>query len=305
VSYVKVSVNWKWIRRLLAGVLTFAAIFALWRAIAELPDAASLWPVPFRLGSFSFAVLLGMVQMLVAAGCFQDFTPSIRARGVPAPSIFLLSQTAKYVPGRIWAPAMQRLLIGDGASTKNIIAANMAVLCCVVSAQVVGAISCAVYFIAGLPAAALILAIVISLLGVLMRILAGLILRIGPSWMPEMKPERMALRALWWTVILAFTGALAWVFVYAVWLGFPIEESIALYGISSVSILIGLLSFLPAGFGVREAVFVWLAALPWPLPAESLAPVAIHGRIWLLAVDIASAVMGLVWLVVAKTAKVR
>jgi uncharacterized membrane protein YbhN (UPF0104 family) len=91
-----------------------------------------------------------------------------------------------------------------------------------------------------------------------------------------------------------------WLSFYSGWLGYSSAEGLALVGATSLSIMVGYLSVLPAGLGVRDAAFILMKEIPWPLPIDQMAVLAIQSRAFMFLVDGLTASLGLLVVLVAR-----
>ncbi|PRH83496.1 hypothetical protein C6N40_02270 [Arenimonas caeni] len=177
---------------------------------------------------------------------------------------------------------------------------NLSVFLCLMLAQLGGFFACATYFMLSWPGLIAFIMVMPLLLLAALRVTMAAVARLGSGRIKGIAIAFDPPKLVLWTALLGISGCLAWLSVYSLWLGYPLEESFSLYGLSSASIVLGLLSLLPAGLGVREAAFIWLETLPWPLPTKSLLLLAIYGRIWLLLLDVVSAIVGAMWLLASR-----
>lgn len=219
--------------------------------------------------------------------------------------VFLFSQIAKYVPGRIWGVAAQSAALRSANVLPRLLEVNLELAGVVaISASGIGMVILLGASI-GYPIALAVLAAIFLIL------LKGL----SSGWFPA------AIRRVGWTIpfvrermgsrgdnsqpaemrisvrlccgLAIFMGAyiLGW-WLLVMSLPHPGAESQAeIVAALSLSYVVGMLSLLPAGIGAREGAFVLLAPV-LSLPVATLAAIAVSSRAVLVLVDAISAFVG-------------
>lgn len=269
-------------------------------------DALSEVLASLRPGRFVGAVVVG-VALTTAQGLFFGLLlrkngSSVSLRG--ALVAYLVSQPGKYVPGKIWAPLMQKASMGKDSSLISIGASNVELAA--VSLMQMGSLGGACLAMAH-PATALTLlaaGVVIGALLLRLRALA-MVSRSLPAfgdWLgidPVMPaaPPIPALVAIGLSLgVMTLTLAASWLVLMATGLNYPVPEQATLLGTLFMGFGLSLLMFfVPAGLGVREAVTAGIGIVTAPGFSESqLIAVALVARAWQLAVDLACLFLGLV-----------
>lgn len=292
--------HWRKIYILLAIFITTISLGALLLKIENLPPVNNWWPTQARPEYLVASIISAVFQFTVAALAYHSALntrdPHRRIRFI---GVFLLAQAGKYAPGRVWSPFIQKLTIGNEESLTRIIFANILVFACVVISQLITAFTALLYFSIGLGAAAAALLLIPAGTGLAFRLFSKTPLK---NWDVTnfFSQQDSALRFLCNFLLFFFSGLMTWFTFYCGWLGYAPEEGLALIGATSLSLIAGYLSVLPAGLGVREAVFIMMKDMPWPLPTEAMTTLAIQSRAFLFLVDGLIASLGVLILILFK-----
>jgi uncharacterized membrane protein YbhN (UPF0104 family) len=295
--------GWK---KITAAALTLLGIGFLLALAWDQRDALSRVLLTLRPMGVGVAVL-----MLVASNASSATLFAVLARSHGAPESrrsalaggFMLSQVAKYVPGRVWGVVVQGLLMGAGASLRTLIVANVEVALVVLGAVTAVGLALAGGAVYGPWVSVLLLAgSWLALLGMVRgRFLALVVARLQ-GWLPARfqsvgaaaAPRCADTNDRWLPlalVCLLVFYASGWLILLAWGLAMPLDDSIKLTALLSVSYALGVLSLLPAGIGAREAAFVGLGHL-MHADMPTLAAVAIVTRLVMILGDFASLPLG-------------
>ncbi|NZA28351.1 flippase-like domain-containing protein [Luteimonas sp. SJ-92] len=253
----------------------------------------------------------GNVQIGHVFAALVSRSSSGGARSSSALGIFLVSQVAKYVPGRIWGVAMQVSMLRAPGSTAAVVGANIELAILVLMVVLGVALTCLVGWISGLMAAAVALlatfagcALILSMdsLAQLARLARRCLPRIAKFAFLRREAEsvgrgpggeltrdtyaRLAIYILlycagWWLLVVSITGLDA-------------RDSLAIVAAMSLSYVAGALSMLPGGLGVREGAMVLLAPAVGMTHAD-MGALALVSRAVLLMMDAIAAMLG-IWL---------
>lgn len=279
------SPGWRRVLRVVAGFITLAACVFLVREGRAVFGSGVLAGFHILAPWAVLSVLVALIHLAIFACLFSAFL-SVGDR-TRAGWIFMASQGAKYVPGKVWGVVLQRYLIGENAGPwSEILRANVLMMVILSITQITSSAMAWLALSTGVGLAALLA--VVAALGVWAGVeLCGRILQ---------RIERMGLFGRWLSRQAGMSGlgvllgsvtiSLAWWTLYAGALSQRPDESLALVAASSISVVAGFASVLPGGLGVREAVFMWLADIQMTVPPGKLAALAVLSRAWLLIVDV-------------------
>lgn len=210
-------------------------------------------------------------------------------------AVFMASQLAKYIPGRLWGVVFQKYLVGDKSGWAGIFAANVAVFALIAATQLLTLVLAAAIVLNQFMLVAALVPLAFCapwVLGSLERRINEILRRSGAL---AQLPPGFGPRLGWLLLLMTSTNIGAWVVLYAGALAMPLDQSAALIVVTVLSWTAGLVSLLPGGLGVREAVFIWIRGDWLAIPDEStMAGLAILTRVWLIIVDVISAAIGLV-----------
>lgn len=277
------------------GLVLLAALAWHWRAsiadVLRTVDAAILVA----------AVALGLALAVVQGLCFAEL---MRKNGASATrtalvAAFLLSQPAKYVPGKVATPILQRISLGPAAGTATTLAANVD-LALVMTVQVTGLGVAFAFVSAARPVLALlsVAATAVAVTG-LLRVdgLARLLVRRlrRPRWLEAAPPgprpsmgHAMTLAAVSLALVVAASVCVLRSTPAA---DGAIAPTLASFFLGFASSLVAFV--VPAGVGIREAATAGAGTLiPGAPPPHVLVALALLFRCWQLTVDAASAVIG-------------
>lgn len=242
------------------------------------------------------AALLAFVHVAICGFVFTRSLSSQHARRLWP--VYVLSQVAKYVPGRIWSVVLQRTMIGSGSSSLAVISANLRISAAVVWSQLIALLAlCSILGMVSPLFVPVFVAGIFAVDGALSYFARSSRWSILEAWKA---PQAAGL-----TVAAAIGGAMAtsaaWWTLYS-W-GFSLDgkQSVEAIAVSTASFLAGLASALPAGLGTRDAAFVLLGRLDlFSLEAAMIPALALASRLWLLMVDVVSAVVAGTWLLIER-----
>ena len=293
--------SWRYAYALIAIAITIISVLGLLRQLNELPPTDYWWPVSSRLEYLAIAISLAILQFTVAAKIYiSALTPNETRMRMKLLGVFFLSQAGKYAPGRIWSPFIQKLAIGNGEKISTIFFANILVFSSVIISQIIIGLGALVNFLIG-PLIAIFSMLIFFALS--MSIASLLFSRNSfRSWEVfrffSNQGNRIELAKN--ILLLLSIGLATWLSFYSGWLGYSSDEGLALVGATSLSIMIGYLSVLPAALGVRDAAFILMKEIPWPLPIDQMAVLAIQSRVFMFLVDGLTASLGLLVVLVAR-----
>ncbi len=271
-----------------------------WPAITRMASAAQWGLMAWAVGS----LVLANIGMAVV---FAGFVQRVSGRGLPVGQlvgVFLVSQVAKYVPGRIWSVAMQATMLRAPQSVRGVLAANLE-LAIINLLLVTGA---GMAFVAWMQLGA-----VAALLGLLatwsfaawvsrfraVRIIGGMLERTIPRLAEIVVPLDEAGDALDESDSGRYAGLLVFLAMYCLgwWLlarGATTLDAHACMGVVAVlslSYVIGVVSLLPAGLGAREGALVLLGPT-LGIAYSDMAVIAIASRTVMLVMDALAAAAG-------------
>lgn len=285
-------------------------IWRNWPAVAGMASTAQWGLLALALVALALANI-GMA--LVFAGFVSrisgDSMPTVRVAGT-----FLLSQIAKYVPGKIWSVAMQASMLQSPKATKGVLLANIELtivnLLLVSGAGTalwawtqVGAMAASVVFIATWYVAGWACRLSsVRAIGAVVRRFAS---RFGQMLSPPIGEHEKS--GVW-----RHAGLLLFLSMYCLgwWLlvmgatTLDARASMEVVAALSLSYIIGVVSPMPAGVGAREGAIVLLAPAVGVSHA-SMAAIAIASRAAMLALDAIVAVVGVMLLVLDRCKRGR
>lgn len=254
----------------------------------------------------ALALLLLVCANTVSATLFASLASDKKINGydrVEITSVFLISQSAKYVPGKIWSVLMQAVYLRDRIAAGKMIAANIEVALLMLGT--VSMIGLGVATWVGLSKLFGLLVTVLGILATLLIVMRSPLRRLifrslarlrnkGP--VPHIHPEADKAHGSMIALYVKLIGFAS--FYLAGWLVFigpalDIEIQVALkwVGLMSLSYALGVLSMFPAGVGVREASIYLLATYSGVDPGQA-ASIAILSRIMMLAIDACGILLG-------------
>ncbi|MFZ5656947.1 MAG: hypothetical protein ACOY37_07830 [Pseudomonadota bacterium] len=280
----------------LAPVLVALALGAtVLAARSRFDDMQALLAGP-RLANFLIAFAILAVANVAGALVFVSFTS--RSGAVRILGAYLLSQLAKYVPGRIWVVVLQGSLLSRVAPGELLISnvravvvitlavagAGLAFLVRPHSHMLAGGVFIATWWIstrAGDDQWARALLSLVQAVPRFGRIADALAVSVVDRERRHLRSASLA------TFLVCYS--LGWWLVVRVAL--PDEDAMLVLATLSFSYLTGVASMLPAGIGAREATMLVLA--PWAGASHAdMAMLAVVSRSGLLVVDVVSALAG-------------
>lgn len=281
-------------------LITMVSLAFVWLQVVEAGrfDRAQLLPIRSMLWLLA-SMLLALATMSLAAAFFARTLRVSAAWRVGA--VYLYSQVAKYVPGRVWNIAFQKLHMPDQQNWATLVSANLKLFAMLVITKMIAAGLAILLMHEWFFAAAALVVASIALPSIIWRSWSGLCAMLG--WFRILPGESreygvglgLVLFAL---VALSFSS---WMSLYAGAFAIPVHQSLGLVFVSLMAWLAGLASVLPAGLGVREAAYIALRPEFLALPdATLMTSLAIATRLWLLAIDFLAAVIGLLVLLLLR-----
>lgn len=288
---------------ILAGVAVVFAWLLLesWPIVVEMVSGAAWY-------ALAGSVLLLLLANLQAGFLFASLTRRFggpRFQGRQVVGVFLASQVAKYVPGRVWGVAMQAALLRAAGSTSAVVAANVELSALVLVVVSGVGLACHVSSLVS-PLAGVATLLVTFGAGMFLLKMDGVarLARAGGKVMPLVSrlapdlghaatgqgdfPSKQAQASLAAYIALYLAG---WWLLVAGVSRFDAETSLAIVAAMSLSYIIGMLSMLPGGLGAREGTMVLLAPA-MGVSQDDMAALALVSRAVLLAVDVCAAAVG-------------
>ena len=259
---------------------------------------------------FGISILIAIIDNIVMSVPFYWLIQKngLEKRYSIVAEMFFFGQIAKYIPGRFWSFAFQTTYFDDPKASIGILWANLELTALVIWRNLILGL-CLIAFIT-YPG----LVIVILLIG-----LIGFIALVKIEWLqwvmhrvmhrftrtknqpdrpspasPAAKKNNIQIGALF-----LCTTAFYLISSYVLFVNgfrFEIQDATIFIAFLSLAWIVGVLAFvMPAGIGVREAVFVFLASLlDSNFSIEALTTIAIIHRFWLLFLDVGNPLIG--WL---------
>lgn len=287
-------------RRVLVATLLCAGLafiaYLTWKYRSEIASQLASANVALALAAVGTLLLSNLGIALVFSELVNQEMPSRKPEGMVLMGTFLLSQIAKYVPGRVWGAVLQGAAVGPALSIHRLVRINVDLTAMAAVVTMGSALAFLGWIAWGAWVGLLALALTTAATGMIMVQrpsvwLHALLGRFLPRLRMAESPQHGASRAS----ALGGTGVLLFVSGYCVgWLmlsmavtGVSFEEGLHLTSMLSLSYLAGLLSMLPAGLGVREAFL--LASSAWlKMDMASVTLLAIVTRLAMVAVDLLS-----------------
>ncbi len=297
------SMRWQ---KVLFWLMTLAAIIFLcllaWRQrheiLALLSGADVLW--------LSLGFLLLLLSNISCAFFFLHFVRREDGMGADSPTVlgvFLFSQVAKYIPGRIWGVVMQAGMARGGLSIKALAVSNLEIAFVLIVSSLGLSAAALAWLFSGVEVALVVLLSVALVCYVLLSVrftrkIVDVVMRerarseacnhaslkkndLGyPSWI-----SCIACIAY---VACCFFG---WLLVFTCGLGYGLNDGMVLLSASFVAAVAGMISMMPGGVGVREAAMLGIAGLG-SMEGSGLVSAVVSARLCILAVDVMSAVVG-------------
>lgn len=292
-------------------LMLLALAWMAWLMLANWPAIVSM-AATAHWGLLALAVASLVLANIGMAAVFAGFVQRASGQALPAGQLagtFLVSQVAKYVPGKIWSVAMQATMLRTPQATRSVLAANLE-LALVNLFLVTGAGAAFMAWIRfGTMAALLVLLItwvlaswvsslqVVRIIGyTLQRAFPRLNRFLGPlgeaatDGPDGSSPSRqvglllfLAMYCLGWWLLARGTTAL------------DASACMGVVAALSLSYIVGVVSLLPAGVGAREGALVLLAPA-LGLTQADMVVIAVASRVAMLAMDVLAAAAGAILL---------
>lgn len=279
-------------------------VLANWPAIVSMADTAD-W------GLLALAVASLVLANIGMATVFAGFVQRASGQVLPAGQLagtFLVSQMAKYVPGKIWSVAVQATMLRVPHATKSVLAANLE-LALVNLLLVTGAGVAFMSWIQFGTISALLVLLITWMLASwasrlhVVRIVGGTLKRafprldrfLGPLGETADGPDGSSSGRQVGLLLFLAMYCLGW------WLlarGATALDASACMGVVaalSLSYIVGVISLLPAGVGAREGALVLLAPV-LGLTQADMVVIAVASRMAMLVMDVLAAAAGAVLL---------
>ncbi len=241
---------------------------------------------------FLLAAMLSVLHILLCGRLFSAALGEVKHL-VMLP-IFVASQIAKYVPGRVWGILMQKALIGDGSRTIHVVSANGRVAATVIASQLL--VLAVIAGATGWIAPGVVLAMLVGCLGS-GAALAWAARSTGWPLLAAWRGAGVAASSALYVAGSAVLTAAAWLVLYSAALDLEWADALEVVAVSAGSFLAGLASILPAGLGTRDAAYILFGSVPELSIDAALLPVlALVSRLWLVASDVLSSLLGFMWL---------
>lgn len=292
-----------------AFLLITGLVYASWPTIERMLSTAQWWRLTLAIMALALANL-GMAMVFMAL-VLRTSKPAVAESGIAGS--FLVSQVAKYIPGRVWGVAMQAAILRAPGSTSSILAANLE-LAIVNMATVSGA---GVAFLAwqrfGPVLAIALLFTTWGLGGWMLRfdgtrrctaLVVRLLPRLGQRLLAGLSGVGAAcqarrLRPLYGGLLLFLTMyCLGWWLFVSSTTNLDGQASMGVVAALSLSYIVGVVSMLPAGIGAREGALVLLAPAVG-VPHVDMAALAVASRVAMILMDGVAAGIGAMLLEVA------
>lgn len=263
-----------------------------WASRSELIAVLSGLAMEWFVGS----IVLGLVLALVQGVIFHRLLSKYRAIGHPRQSVgaFLVSQPARYVPGKVWSPIVQSGVLGRGAPLAATAAANIELALLVVLQLTALGFACLWVQRPALAAGMAVLGVVAS--GLVLALPTGAILA---RWLPRLagwlrieagtSERRSSLGGAFamTAASMALNLTASWMLVVATGPAVSSAIHVPLLAVFYLGFAASMFAVpFPAGLGVREAATVGAAALvAGQIPAAMVVSVALLARCWQLILD--------------------
>jgi hypothetical protein len=289
----------QWAARIFVVLLTVAAIAFFVDALLAVHRQGALgWPAVHSWAWLLASVLVGVAPLAVMSRALHWLMGADGFCRVL--SVFLFSQSAKYVPGKFWGVVAQHALMGEDSKLSRVVGANIALAAILLATQVALAGAAIAFLRFGIYAA-----IVVAFLGcVLAGLGAAMLQRVhqARAWLVLAPWARPGVGFVTWAASFStlLLTALVWAMLFAGALGYPAADVASWIAVASASFVAGMLSVLPGGLGIREAAFVALGSSIPALDAGNAPMLALFTRAWMLAIDAAAIAIGFAGLLLVR-----
>lgn len=292
------------VRALMLLALTWMGwlIWKNWPAVAGMASTAQWGLLALALVALALAnVGMALVFAGFVSRASGDQVPTVRVVGT-----FLLSQIAKYVPGKIWSVAMQAAMLQSPKATKGVLLANIELT--IVNLLLVSGAGMAFWIWTRLGAMVALVVFVAtwSIAGWACRLnsiqlMGAVVGRFAPRLGQMLSPPSGEREK---SGVGRYAGLLLFLSMYCVgwWLlvmgATTLDARVCMEVVATLSLsyIIGVVSPMPAGVGAREGAIVLLAPAVGVSHA-SMAAIAIATRVAMLALDAIIGVVGAILLV--------
>ncbi|MBN8717266.1 MAG: lysylphosphatidylglycerol synthase domain-containing protein [Pigmentiphaga sp.] len=292
------------VRALMLLALTWMGwlIWKNWPAVAGMASTAQWGLLALALVALALAnVGMALVFAGFVSRASGDQVPTVRVVGT-----FLLSQIAKYVPGKIWSVAMQAAMLQSPKATKGVLLANIELT--IVNLLLVSGAGVAFWAWTRLGATVALVVFMATwcIAGWAcrlnsIRLMGAVVGRFAPRFRHMLSPPSGEREK---SGVGRHAGLLLFLSMYCVgwWLlvmgATTLDARVCMEVVAALSLsyIIGVVSPMPAGVGAREGAIVLLAPAVGVSHA-SMAAIAIATRVAMLALDAIIGVVGAILLV--------
>ncbi len=292
------------VRALMLLALTWMGwlIWKNWPAVAGMASTAQWGLLALALVALALAnVGMALVFAGFVSRASGDQVPTVRVVGT-----FLLSQIAKYVPGKIWSVAMHAAMLQSPKATKGVLLANIELT--IVNLLLVSGAGVAFWAWTRLGATVALVVFMATwcIAGWAcrlnsIRLMGAVVGRFAPRFRHMLSPPSGEREK---SGVGRHAGLLLFLSMYCVgwWLlvmgATTLDARVCMEVVAALSLsyIIGVVSPMPAGVGAREGAIVLLAPAVGVSHA-SMAAIAIATRVAMLALDAIIGVVGAILLV--------
>lgn len=281
----------RWLVRILLGALTLSAVVFFINALLQVQREGGMrWPAEVSWHWVVLSIAIGLVHLAAMGSAFAWLIGADGPGRVT--SIFLFSQAAKYIPGRIWGIVAQQAMMGEQATLSRVLGANVAMAAILFASQLAmalaGLLIVRVGAVAALCAGLATCAFAGGVAAALQR------LRLATGWRllaPWARSGVGVMTAGASFASLVLSGA-AWVALFGGGLGYAAGEVAYWTAVSGASFIVGIASLLPSGLGLREAAFIAFSGRMEALVAADAPMLSLLTRGWLLTIDALAVLIG-------------
>ena len=256
-------------------------------------------------------VLANVGMALIFAGFVSRASGTVMSTAQVA-GTFLLSQVAKYVPGKIWSVAMQAAMLQSPRATKGVLLANIELMIVNLLLVTGAGIAFWTWTRLGAVAAFAVLGATWCIAGwacrlnsvrVIGAVVARLAPRIGQMLSPPVgEGDKSSVGRYAGLLLFLSMYCLGWWLLVFGATTLDARVCMEIVAALSLSYVIGVVSPMPAGVGAREGAIILLAPAVG-LSHESMAAIAVASRVAMLALDAIIAVVGAMLLVLDRYKK--
>ncbi|MFN3844003.1 MAG: hypothetical protein ACK4RW_12210 [Rehaibacterium terrae] len=293
------------VRKAILTALVVAGIgFSVYLAWVYRTDIAVALRNADLLAILGCLILLMLANMSIA-WVFSELAGREADQPIPKMAVagaFLLAQVGKYVPGRVWGLVMQKAALGHALQTRAMIVANLEVSLISLVGMAGSGLACIALIRLGCvtAVAAMLLtagAMVAMMSARFMKRAEDLIVRVvgrADYQAERRRAPNSAIRLVRVVpLILAYLSlyAFGWTMLLMFGFGVRLEPALQFVAAQSASQILGVLSMVPAGIGIREVAL--LASSAWfAVDAVVVAALVVLTRLALVCIDLLSMPLG-------------